>query len=137
MEEFILVRHEAERRGLHWDLRLTIPNSENWASFAFNKFPPKEPSEKVYIVRTTDHSRQQALFTGKIPSGEYGAGKLIKEDSGKCEIIKYSNAHIVVDFKGKKLKGIYHFINTAIFGGRHNYKNKTYSFFKGKLKSED
>ena len=134
MSEFILVSHDAIKRGKHFDLRFEEPNSENWASFAMNQLPPTKEAEKIYIVRTTQHSREQALYIGVIPTGEYGAGKLTKIDGGKCEIIKYSNAHMVVNFKGKKLSGIYHFINTAVFSRSRNYSRKTYAFFKGKLK---
>jgi hypothetical protein len=131
MSEFILVEHYAIKRGKHWDLRFEIPNSKNWISFAFSKFPPSTPGERVYIPRTTDHSRENALYLGKIDEGEYGAGTLKKVDGGNCEIIKFSNAHIVVDFKGKKLHGIYHLINMGVI--RHNYKSKIYTFFKGKI----
>lgn len=131
--EFIYVRHEAIKRGRHWDLRFQLPNSKNWASFAFNDFPPTEPGKRIYIVRTNDHSRKEALFTGTIPEGSYGAGKLIGVDKGKCEIIKYTNAHIIINFKGDKLKGIYHFVNTASWGrARGNYRQKVYAFFMAK-----
>jgi len=133
MAKFVLHKHAALVRGTHLDLRFEIPNSKNWASFAMNEFPPLEPGKRLYIVRTNDHSPTEALFLGNIPEGEYGAGKISLEDSGKCEIIKYSNAHIVIDFKGKKLKGIYHLVNTAQFGRRRSYNRKVFAFFKGKL----
>jgi len=131
MNKFGLFEHRALKKGLHWDLRFEIPNSKNWASFVFNKFPPLEPGERVYIPRAPDHNLENASFTGEIKSG-YGAGSLKKVDGGKCEVIKYSNAHIVVDFKGKKLKGLYHFINMGVV--RRDYKSKVYAFFKGKIK---
>ena len=132
-ERFILVKHNAIKRGLHFDLRFLIPESKNWASFSMSKFPPLEPGKVVYIPRSNDHSETEALFLGEIPEGEYGAGKLTKEDSGSCDVIKFTNVHIAVDFDGKKLRGIYHFINVGIFGKRKTYKNKVYKFFKGKL----
>jgi len=119
---------------LHWDLRFKLPNSENWASFSMNKFPPSKPGERIYIPRSNDHSEKEALFTGVIQKGEYGAGKIIREDQGECEVIKYSKSHIVVNFKGKKLKGIYHFVNTAVFSkSKANYYRNVYAFFKGKI----
>jgi len=132
MSKFALFEHRALKKGLHWDLRFEIPNSKNWASFVFNKFPPLEPGERVYIPRASDHNLENALFVGEIPEGTYGAGTLKKVDGGNCEIIKYTNSHIVIDFKGKKLKGIYHFVNTSMFG-RRNYSKKVYAFFKGKI----
>ena len=131
-ERFILVKHDAIKRGLHFDLRFQIPNSKNWASFSMSKYPPLEPSKPVYVPRSNDHSESEALFIGNIPEG-YGAGKLTKEDDGLCDVIKFSTAHIAVDFKGKKLKGVYHLVNVGVFGGRRDYKNKVYKFFKGKL----
>lgn len=133
--KFVLDQHDALKRGKHWDLRFQIPDSKNWASFSMNKFPPIEINERIYIVRTNDHSEEEALFTGNIPKGEYGAGKITRVDFGKCIIQKYTNAHIVIDFKGKKLKGIYHFINTAVFSKTRNYSKKVYAFFKGKTEN--
>jgi hypothetical protein len=101
MSEFILVEHNALKRGKHWDLRFEIPNSKNWASFSMNQFPPDEPGKRIYIPRSNDHSKSEALFVGEIPEGQYGAGVLKKVDGGKCKVIKYKNAHIVVEFKGK------------------------------------
>lgn len=128
--KFILVKHEALKRGLHYDLRFEMPNSKNWASFAMLKEPPYEAGNRVYITRTNDHSKTEALFIGTIKSG-YGAGKLSKFDYGDCDIIKFTNAHIIVDFKGKKLNGIYHFINAGVFN-RKDYNKKVYAFFKAK-----
>lgn len=132
--KYILVKHEAKKRGLHYDLRFKMPNSQNWISFSLNDLPPTEPGKRMYIPRTTDHSEKEALFTGVIPEGEYGAGRITKVESGSCEIEKFSNAHIVVDFHGSKLNGIYHFINTAIFSKKKDFSKKIYVFFKGKLK---
>jgi len=130
MSEFILVVHNAIKRGKHFDLRFEEPNSKNWASFSMNQQPPTKEGEKIYITRTTQHSREQALFTGKIPEGTYGAGILKKVDGGNCEVMKYTNSHIVVNFEGKKLRGVFHFVNMGVI--RHNYKSKVYSFFKAK-----
>jgi hypothetical protein len=132
MSEFILVRHEAKKRGVHYDLRFEIPNSKLWASFSLNEMPPTQPNKRIYIPRTNDHSRETALYTGKIPEGEYGAGIIKKIDGGDCEIVKYRNSHIIVDFKGKILKGKYHFINVGTYDKKRNYKKKVYGFFKAK-----
>ena len=74
---------------------------------------------------------------GKIESG-YGAGVLKKWDGGKCTIIKYHPSHIIVDFYGKKIKGIYHFINLAMNKGvsGKEFKNQQYWLFKGKVVNE-
>lgn len=114
-------------------MRFKLPNSENWASFACTKNLLDNLEQRVYIVRTNDHSKKEALFTGTIPTGSYGAGKLIKVDGGHCEIIRYSNTNIIINFKGSKFKGMYHLINTAAWGrGRGDYSRKIYAFFKAK-----
>lgn len=134
MINFVLDRHEALKRGLHWDLRFKLPDSKNWASFSMNQFPPSESGKRIYIPRSNDHSEKEALFIGIIPKGEYGAGKIIREDQGVCIVHKNTRTHLVVEFKGKKLKGIYHFINTSVFSKQKaNYYRNVYAFFKGKL----
>lgn len=135
--EFVIMEHKAKRAGLHFDLRFVMPNSKNWASFAVRKGVSTEVGKKVLAVRTHDHSREEALITGEIESG-YGAGVLKKWDSGSCTIIKYHPSHIVVDFNGKKIKGIYHFINLAMNKGvsGKEFKNQQYWLFKGKVVNE-
>jgi len=132
--KFVLHEHDADRRGKHWDLRFKHLEDKNWDSFACNQIPPTNSGNKIYIVKTTIHSEEQALFTGKIPSGEYGAGTLKVIDEGKYDIIKYSKSHIVIEFHGKHLKGRYHFISTAVFGKKGDWKKKVYMFFKSKDK---
>jgi len=127
--KFIVTEHHAKRAGLHYDLRFKMPSSVNWASFAVRKGIPLEYGKKVLAIKTTDHSPEEAEFVGKIESG-YGAGELKKWDDGPCDIIKYSDNHIVIDFKGHKVKGIYHLINTGTMN--KSDKGKSYLLFKGK-----
>ena len=134
--KFIIVKHEAKKARLHYDLRFKIPKSNNWASFAVRKGIPTSPGTKVLVVRTHDHSPKEALFLGTIEKG-YGAGKLAKWDGGSCIITKYSVAHMVIEFKGSKVKGVYHLINIAVLKGKRgvkDYKNQSYLLFKGTAK---
>lgn len=135
--KFIIVEHDAKRAGKHFDLRFKKPNSELWDSFAVRKGVSTEVGKKVLAIKTTLHTEKDALFLGKIESG-YGAGILKKWDSGSCTIIKYHPSHIVVDFNGKKIKGIYHFINLAMNKGvsGKEFKNQQYWLFKGKVVNE-
>ena len=126
---FIVVKHDAKKARLHYDLRFVMPNSKKWASFAVRKGVPEKPGVKVLAVRTHDHEEKEALFLGTIKDG-YGAGKLTKFDDGKCIIHKYKSSHMIVEFKGKKIKGIYHLINTGIFN-KKDYKKQQYMLFKG------
>ena len=126
---FIVVKHDAKKARLHYDLRFVMPNSKIWASFAVRKGVPEKPGVKVLAVRTHDHDEKEALFLGTIKDG-YGAGKLAKYDDGKCIIHKYKSSHIIVEFKGRKIKGIYHLINTGVFN-KKDYKKQQYMLFKG------
>lgn len=130
--KFVVIEHHAIKARLHWDLRFKMEGSENWASFAVRKGIPLEPGSKVLAVRTNDHSTEEALFTGTIKDG-YGAGTLSKWDDGSCIIHKYSSSHIIIDFKGSKVKGLYHLISTGFID--KDYKKQTYMLFKGKDQS--
>lgn len=129
--KFVLIEHQTLRKGHdHYDLRFKIPGSVDWNSFALPKGLPTG-SEKKKIIRTTIHSEKEALYTGEIQAGDYGAGKLNKEDSGSCDILVYEpNKKITIRFNGSKLKGIYYFINLEYV---KKGKNNEYWFFKGKL----
>lgn len=127
--KFIVVEHHAVKARLHYDLRFIMPNSKNWMSFAVRKGIPTSPGTKVLAVRTHDHSNEEALYLGKIEKG-YGAGDLKKWDDGECEIIKFGTGHITIRFFGKKIKGVYHLINTGVFN--RQYKKQQYILFKGK-----
>jgi hypothetical protein len=128
--KFVVMEHKANKAGLHFDLRFRMPKSKDWDSYAVRKGIPTQPGKKVLAVKTTIHSEKEALLTGKIESG-YGAGVLKKWDDGSCDIIKYSDKHIVIDFKGSKVKGIYHFVNTGVIDKDFNKMN--YLLFRGKL----
>jgi DNA ligase D-like protein (predicted 3'-phosphoesterase) len=128
--KFIITEHSAKKAGKHYDLRFKIPTSKNWASFACRKKIPLSPGTKILAVKTNDHSEKEALFIGTIETG-YGAGVLKKWDDGSCIIEKYSISHIVINFKGSKIKGIYHLINTGVMN--KDYKKRNFLLFKGKL----
>lgn len=132
--KFIIVEHDAKKARLHWDVRFRMPKSRNWASFAVRKGVPLKPGQKVLAARTHDHSEKEALFIGTIKSG-YGAGTLKKWDDGPCIIKKFGPGHIAVEFKGRKVKGLYHFVNTGVMD-KTQYKRKQYMLFKGKIVTE-
>lgn len=131
--KFVIMEHKANKAGLHFDLRFKMPNSKDWDSFAVRKGVPTLPGKKVLAVRTTVHSEREALITGKIEKG-YGAGTLTEWDGGSCDIIKYTDKHIVLDLKGRKVKGIYHMSSTGY--ADKNFDKKNYWLFKGKSVSE-
>ncbi len=130
---FIVVDHDALRAGKHQDLRFKIPGSKNWASFAVRKGVPLTPGIRVLASKTNDHSEEEALFLGKIPEGEYGAGTLKKFDDGPCKVLRMTSPHMVIEFDGKKVRGIYHLINIGVAKG--TYGEKSYMLFKSKEKT--
>ncbi len=132
---FIVVKHDAKKARLHYDLRFKMPKSKKWASFAVRKGVPTETGVKVLAIRTHDHDEKEALFLGTIKDG-YGAGKLTKVDDGRCIIHKYHSSHIIIEFKGSKIKGIYHLINTGVFNKKQPYKKQQYLLFKGSVVKE-
>ena len=128
--KFVIVKHDAIKARLHYDLRFIMPKSKIWASFAVRKGVPLKPGTKVLAVRTHDHTEKEALFFGTIKQG-YGAGRLTKWDDGKCIIHKYSTGHIAIEFKGRKVKGLYHMVSTGVMNKRE-FKKKSFMLFKGK-----
>jgi hypothetical protein len=110
-----------------------MPDSSKWASFAVRKGVPRVTGKKVLAVRTHDHTTTEALFTGKIEDG-YGAGTFKKWDGGSCIIHKYKPSHMSIEFKGSKMRGIYHMVNVGVVKGGAKYKEQHYMLFKGKLK---
>ena len=127
--QFVIIKHQAKRAGLHYDLRFKFPKSNIWMSFAVRKGIPTKFGIKVLAVRTHNHTKEEALFTGKIESG-YGAGILSKWDSGRCDIVKFTSTHIALVFYGSKVKGLYHLVNTGVIDKK--YKQQTYMLFKSK-----
>lgn len=132
--KFIIVQHEAKRAGKHWDLRFQIPGDRNWDSFALRKEPDSiKPGQKIGAVKTHLHSEKEALFLGTIESG-YGAGVLKEYDGGSCDVIKYTSKSIVINFHGRKLKGVYNLLQVKNFD--KSADPKMFIFFKGKQLKE-
>lgn len=132
--KFVVMKHQALRAGLHYDLRFKMPKSRLWISFAIRKGIP-DGTEKRLAVRTHDHTEKEALFTGSIKPPEYGAGKLTKFDSGSCTVLKFDPpVSMTVEFKGSKLKGVYHFVNQGV--SKKDFRAQSYWFFKGKQLEE-
>jgi len=120
---YVIQEHLARRQ--HWDLRLEIRGVLK--SWALPKTPLLMPGEKRLAVQTEDHPKAYARFAGRIPEGQYGAGKVKIWDHGYYEPESIKRNKIVFRLHGKKLKGRYILIKTA-FAGRAN----NWLFFKGK-----
>lgn len=124
--KFIITAHYAERAGFHYDIRFRIPKSKLWDSFATKEDIPLEPGKRILVIRTEKHREKEAIFVGRIEAG-YGKGIIEKFDDGECDILKYSQ-NIIINFRGEKIKGVYHFINIST----NKNKKDIYLFFKTK-----
>lgn len=109
---------------MHYDLRLEIDGV--LVSWAVPKGPSLNPEQKRLAIQVEDHPMDYQDFEGIIPSGNYGAGTVILWDKGFYEIEEDENAkkkntekaaeqqwkkgHLMIRFKGKKLKGLFHLI---------------------------
>jgi len=128
--KFVVIEHRAKKAGLHYDLRFKKPTGNKWASFAIRKGIPVKVGEKVLAIRTNDHSEKDATFTGTLKSG-YGAGTFKRHDGGSCIIEKFTENHMAINFKGSKMKGLYHLVSTVVVGGGKR-KEKSFFLFKGR-----
>jgi len=121
-KKLIYLIHEHHASHLHWDLRLEMDGVLK--SWAVPKVPPREKNEKRLAIQVEDHPLGYAKFHGTIPEGNYGAGGVKIWDKGTYKLIEKNSKKIIIEIKGKKLKGKYCLIKT-------NYGNKkSWLFFK-------
>ncbi len=108
---YIVQKHKAERRGLHYDFRLQYQNVlRSWA-ITGNKQPPK--AGRVSMIRVEDHPLDWADFEGTIPTGDYGAGEVELWDKGTYEFRKPpTEQKWSILIVGTKLQGEYTILHT-------------------------
>ncbi len=92
----------------HFDFRLELEGTLK--SWAVPKGPSTDPSVKRLAVHVEDHPLDYAGFEGRIPEGEYGAGKVVLWDKGEWAPLKdakegYKKGRLEFELKGEKLRG--------------------------------
>lgn len=115
---FVIQKHDATK--LHYDLRLE--KNGVLLSFALPKKPPQRKGIKRLAIPTEDHPLEYANFSGRIPEGFYGAGRVEIYDKGYYVPIEFGDDKIVLKLYGEKLKGKYCLIKLK--------DQKNYLFFK-------
>lgn len=97
-------KHDAQRAGSHYDLRF-IPKGSRWAhSFAVPKsrFPTKKDHPFILALEQPTHSKRYSTYTGEIPEGTYGAGKVDLISKEKINVIKANADRLVFERKDGK-----------------------------------
>jgi bifunctional non-homologous end joining protein LigD len=100
---FVVQEHSARR--LHWDLRLEHDGAA--ASWAIPNGIPMDPEQNRKAIRTEDHPLEYLSWEGEIPKGEYGAGSMRVWDSGTYVLEKWTEAKVMAEFEGQRLRGRY------------------------------
>ncbi len=107
----IFVVHEHWATHHHFDLRIGIKGVLK--SWAVPKGIPRTKGVKRLAIKVEDHALKYAKFEGKIPEGQYGAGKVKIWDKGNCRIVEKKQDKIVFEPSGKEMKGSYALIKYA------------------------
>jgi len=83
-------KHDAQKAGTHFDLRLVDPKTDKAHSFAVPKARlPRARDRMLLAIQQPTHTADYALnFTGTIPAGTYGAGRVTTPIKEKIDVIK-------------------------------------------------
>lgn len=108
--DYFVQRHNAKRRGLHYDLRLGTEKT-NLFSWATNVHPLKmHETDKIHAARTNVHPHAYGSFEGMIPKG-YGHGEVQLDSQGKAQITNVTDKTISFAIKDKNNNQRYVLIN--------------------------
>ncbi|WP_250000947.1 DNA polymerase ligase N-terminal domain-containing protein [Actinoplanes sp. M2I2] len=108
-QRFVIQQHHA--RSLHWDVRLERDGV--LVSFAVPRGLPRDQGRNNLAKHTEDHPLEYLEFSGEIPAGEYGGGRMTIFDSGTYETGKWRDDEIGVTFHGDRTTGRYVFFQTG------------------------
>jgi bifunctional non-homologous end joining protein LigD len=108
-DTFVIQEHHAT--SLHWDVRLERDGV--LVSWAVPRGLPDVPGDIRLAVHTEDHPMEYLEFSGEIPKGEYGGGRMFIWDRGRYETVKWSDREVAVVFDGGKAQGKYTFFRSG------------------------
>jgi bifunctional non-homologous end joining protein LigD len=108
-DTFVIQEHHAT--ALHWDVRLERDGV--LVSWAVPRGLPDVPGDIRLAVHTEDHPMEYLDFSGEIPRGEYGGGRMFIWDRGRYETVKWSDREVAVVFAGARAKGKYTFFRSG------------------------
>jgi bifunctional non-homologous end joining protein LigD len=108
-EVFVIQQHHA--RALHWDLRLERDGV--LVSWAVPRGIPKDPQRNHLAVHTEDHPMEYADFSGEIPEGEYGGGRMKIFDRGTYSAEKWRDTEVIFELHGERVSGRYALFQTG------------------------
>ena len=103
---FVIQEHYA--RSHHFDFRLEKDGV--YKSWAVPKGLPEKPGVKRLAVQVEDHALEFGQFQGKIPQGEYGAGRITIWDRGTYEVEKWTAGSIAFRLHGSRVAGSFNLV---------------------------
>ena len=119
--QFVVQKHWATR--LHYDFRLELDGAMK--SWAVPKGPSFDTRDRRMAVHVEDHPISYNQFEGRIPEGQYGAGKVIIWDRGTWTPIGdpdegYRKGNLKFTLQGHKLHGAWVLVKIKSREGKDN-----------------